>query len=345
VDGAGAVTGRHRLTGLRRFAIERLTALVGVLVALTGIVFLLERVVPANPVRALLGTSASSAAIAAKKHQLYLDRGLGTQFWHFLVGAVQGNLGMSLHTRRPVMSDIHSFLPATLELAFTAAVIAGVIGVTVGVLSARSRGKATRLGLLAAASIPQFLLGLLLLLVFYSKLHWLPGQGRISSGVTAPSGPTGLYTVDAILHGEPSVFWDALKHLILPAVTLAIVPSVAIARTLRSSLQTTMRADYIRTARAKALPERTVLLRHALRNSAQAPLTMAGLQIGLMLSGVVVVEDIFAFPGLGLYTVRSIQTFDLAAVAGVSLVLGAMYVIINAFVDLAQAWSDPRVRV
>jgi peptide/nickel transport system permease protein len=243
------------------------------------------------------------------------------------------------------MSDIRSFLPATLELAFTAAVFAAVIGIGVGLLSARSRGRTTRLGLLAAASIPQFLLGLLLLLLFYSKLHWLPGQGRLSSGVIAPSGPTGMYTVDAILHGEPSVFWDALKHLILPAITLAIVPSVAIARTLRSSLQTTLRADYIRTARAKALPERTVLLRHALRNSAQAPLTMAGLQVGLMLAGVVVVEDIFAFPGLGLYTVRSIQTFDLAAVAGVSLVLGAMYVVINALVDLAQAWSDPRVRV
>ncbi|HEX3705174.1 MAG TPA: ABC transporter permease [Mycobacteriales bacterium] len=333
------------MTGLRRFAAERLAALVAVLVALTAIVFLLERQVPANPVRALLGTSASSASVAAKKHQLYLDRGLGTQFWHFLVGAVQGNLGMSLHTRRPVMSDIRSFLPATLELAFTAAVIAGVIGVAVGLLTARSRGRATRLGLLAAASIPQFLLGLILLLLFYSKLQWLPGQGRLSSGVTAPSGPTGMYTVDSLLHGELSTFGNALWHLLLPAVTLAIVPSVAIARTLRSSLQTTLRADYIRTARAKALPERTVLLRHALRNSAQAPLTMAGLQVGLLLSGVVVVEDIFAFPGIGLYMVRSIQTFDLPAVAGVSLVLGAMYVVINALVDLAQAWTDPRVRV
>jgi peptide/nickel transport system permease protein len=333
------------VTGLRRFAVERVSALFAVLLALTAVVFILERKVPANPVRALLGTSASAAAVAAKKHQLYLDRSLPTQYWHFLTGALHGDLGMSLHTRRPVMSDIRSFLPATIELALTAAVIAAALGIGVGLLTARGRGRATRLGLLAAASVPQFLLGLLFLIVFYSKLHWLPGQGRLSSGVTAPSGPTGMYTVDALLHGELSTYFNALEHLLLPALTLAIIPSVAIARTLRSSLQTTLRADYIRTARAKALPGRVVLMRHALRNSAQAPLTMAGLQVGLMLSGVVIVEDIFSFPGLGLYTVRSISTFDLPAVAGVCLVLGAMYVVINAFVDLAQAWADPRVRV
>jgi peptide/nickel transport system permease protein len=333
------------MTGLRRFAVERITALFAVLLGLVAVVFVLERQVPANPVRALLGTSASAAAVAAKKHQLYLDRSLPSQFWHFLVGALHGDLGTSLHTRRPVMSDIRSFLPATLELALTAGAIAAVLGVSVGLLSARRRGRASRLTLLAAASIPQFLLGLLFLLLFYSKLHWLPGQGRLSSNVTAPSGPTGMYTVDALLHGELGTWWDAVKHLLLPGLTLAIVPSVAIARTLRSSLQSTMRADYIRTARAKALPERVVLIKHALRNSAQAPLTMAGLQVGLMLAGVVVVEDIFAFPGLGLYTVRAIQTFDLAAVAGVSLVLGATYVVINALVDLAQAWADPRLRL
>jgi peptide/nickel transport system permease protein len=333
------------VTGLRRFAAERVAALFAVLLALTAVIFVLERQVPANPVRALLGTSASAAAVAAKKHQLYLDRSLPSQFWHFLAGAVHGNLGMSLHTRRPVMSDIRSFLPATVELALMAAVIAGVLGITVGLLTARGQGRATRLGLLAMASVPQFLLGLVLLLVFYSHLGWLPGQGRLSSGITPPSGPTGMYTVDAILHGEWSTFGNAVWHLILPAVTLAILPSAAIARTLRSSLQTTLRADYIRTARAKALPERVILLKHALRNSAQAPLTMAGLQVGLLLAGVVVVEDIFSFPGLGLYTVRSIQTFDLPAIAGVSLVLGTAYVVINALVDLAQAWADPRVRV
>ncbi|HVT64485.1 MAG TPA: ABC transporter permease [Mycobacteriales bacterium] len=333
------------MTGMRRFAAERVSALFAVLFALTAVVFVLERQVPANPVRALLGTSASNASIAAKRHQLYLDRSVTTQFWHFLARAVHGDLGLSLHTRRAVRTDIGSFLPATVELALTAAVLAAVLGVGVGLVTARGKGRTTRLGLLAAASVPQFLLGLVLLLVFYSGLHWLPGQGRLSSGVAAPPALTHLYTVDALLHGQLGTWWDAVKHLLLPALTLAIVPSAAIARTLRSSLQTTMRADYIRTARAKALSERKVLLRHALRNSAQAPLTMAGLQVGLLLAGVVVVEDIFGFPGLGLYTVRSIQTFDLPAVAGVSLVLGASYVVINALVDLAQAWADPRLRV
>jgi peptide/nickel transport system permease protein len=332
------------MTGLRRFAVERTVALAGVLLALTAIVFVLERQVPANPVRALLGTSASQSAVEEKKHELYLDRPVPVQFEHFVVRALHGDLGTSLHTRRPVMTDIRDFLPATLELALTAAVLAGIIGIGVGLFTAGGGGRTTRLGLLAFASIPQFLLGLVLLLVFYSYLHWLPGQGRLSSGVAPPPRLTGMYTLDALLHGQPSTFTDAARHLVLPAITLAIIPAVAIARTLRSSMQTTMRSDYVRTARAKALPERTVLVRHGLRNSAQAPLTMAGLQVGLLLAGVVVVESIFAFPGLGLYTVRSIQTFDLAAVAGVCLVFGVVYVVVNAMVDLFQAWADPRIR-
>ncbi len=333
------------MRGLGRFAVTRVASLVGILVALTGVIFLLESRVPADPVRALLGTSASGSAVAAKRAELGLDRPLLAQFGSFLARAVRGDLGQSLHTRRAVGTDISAFLPATLELALTAALLAGAVGIGVGVLTARGGGRLARLGLLALASVPQFLLGLLLLLVFYSGLGLLPGQGRLSSGSTPPSGPTGGYVVDALVHGQLGTAGDALRHLVLPAVTLAVVPAVAIARTLRSSLQTSLRGDHIRTARAKALTERTILRRHALRNAASAPLTMAGLQVGLLLAGVVVVEDIFAFPGLGLYTVRSISSFDLPAVAGVSLVLGALYVVVNALVDVAQVLADPRQRL
>jgi peptide/nickel transport system permease protein len=153
-----------------------------------------------------------------------------------------------------------------------------------------------------------------------------------------------MTTVDAVLAGRWAVLSDALAHLVMPAVALALGPAVALARTLRSSLQVVLAEDYVRTARSKGLAERRVLLRHALRNALSAPLTMAGLQAGLLLGGVVVVETVFAWPGIGLYTARSIQTIDFPAVAGVTLLLGAAYVVVNALVDLAQMWADPRLR-
>ena len=185
---------------------------------------------------------------------------------------------------------------------------------------------------------------LALLLLFYSRWHILPSSGRLSPGLEAPSGPTGLLVVDGLLHARLDVVSDALWHLALPAFCLALGPAVALGRTLRSSLQTVLTQDHVRTARAKGLEERTVLLRHALRSALNAPLTMSGLQVGLLLAGVVVIESVFAWPGVGLYTVQSIAATDFPAVAGVTLVLGALYVVINTLVDLAQVAADPRLR-
>ena len=323
---------------------KRLAGLVGVLLALSTVVFLLEAVVPADPVRAMVGASASRASVEAARHTLGLDKPLPQQYLHFLSRAVHGDLSMSLHTRRPVGTDLAAFLPASLELALAAGLIALVLGVGLGVLTAGGRGRRSQLVLVALSSAPPFLLALGMLLLFYAGLHVLPGSGRVTSGIGAPTGPTGMVTVDALLHGQLAVWSDALAHLVMPATCLALGPAVAIARTLRSSLQQVLAEDYVRTARAKALPERSVLLRHALRNSLSAPLTMAGLQVGLLLGGVVVVESVFAWPGIGLYTARSIQTIDFPAVAGTTLVLGAAYVVVNAIVDLAQMWADPRLR-
>jgi peptide/nickel transport system permease protein len=251
---------------------------------------------------------------------------------------------MSLHTRRPVRTDIAAFLPATLELAATALAMAVVLGGALGLLTARGRGTSLRVGLVASASVPAFLLALLLLIVFYAQLHWFPGSGRISAELEAPTGPTGLLTVDGLLAGRLDVVRDALAHLALPALCLALGPAVALGRTLRSSLQTVLGADHIRTARAKGLTERGVLLRHAVRPALSAPLTMTGLQVGMLLAGVVVIESIFAWPGLGLYTARAITSVDFPAIVGVTLVMGAAYVIVNALVDLAQVAADPRLR-
>jgi len=329
---------------MARFTLTRLASLVGILLGLSVVVFLLQAVVPADPVRAMVGASATPQIVEAKRHELGLDRPLPAQYAQFLSRAVRGDLQMSLHTRRPVRTDIAAFLPATLELAATALAMAVVLGGALGLLTARGRGTSLRVGLVASASVPAFLLALLLLIVFYAQLHWFPGSGRISADLEAPTGPTGLLTVDGLLAGRLDVVRDALAHLALPALCLALGPAVALGRTLRSSLQTVLGADHIRTARAKGLTERGVLLRHAVRPALNAPLTMTGLQVGMLLAGVVVIESIFAWPGLGLYTARAITSVDFPAIVGVTLVMGAVYVIVNALVDVAQVAADPRLR-
>jgi peptide/nickel transport system permease protein len=329
---------------MARFALTRLASLVGILLGLSVVVFLLQAVVPADPVRAMVGASATPQIVEAKRHELGLDRPLPAQYVQFLSRAVRGDLQMSLHTRRPVRTDIAAFLPATLELAATALAMAVVLGGTLGLLTARGGGASLRVGLVASASVPAFLLALLLLIVFYAQLRWFPGSGRISAELEAPTGPTGLLTVDGLLAGRLDVVRDALAHLALPALCLALGPAVALGRTLRSSLQTVLGSDHIRTARAKGLTERGVLLRHGVRPALNAPLTMTGLQVGMLLAGVVVIESIFAWPGLGLYTARSITSVDFPAIVGVTLVMGAVYVIVNALVDLAQIAADPRLR-
>ena len=312
---------------MTRVILTRLAALAVILLALSAIVFALEAMIPADPVRAMVGASATKEAVAAKRHELGFDKPLPVQYLRFLGRAATGNLSDSLHTRRPVMTDLRAFLPATLELAGAAAIIAAVLGGLLGIATARGR-----------ASVPR------LLMLFYARWHVLPSSGRLSPGITPPSGPTGLLVVDGLVHGRLDVVSDALWHLALPAFCLALGPAVALGRTLRSSLRTVLTQDHIRTARAKGLKERTVLLRHALRSALNAPLTMGGLQVGLLLAGVVVIESVFAWPGVGLYTVQSISSTDFPAVAGVTLVLGALYVVINALVDLAQVVADPRLR-
>lgn len=329
---------------MSRVVFSRLVALAFVLLALSAVVFVLEALVPADPVRAMVGASATRQAVEAKRRELGLDRPLPVQYARFLARAVRGDLSLSLRTRRPVRDDLAQFLPATVELAGAATVLALGLGLLIGTLTSK-RGDAIRMLLVGGASTPPFLLGLVLLLAFYAKLGWLPGSGRLSPGLDPPTGPTGLLVVDGMLHGRVDVVVDALRHLVLPATSLALSPAVALGRTLRSSLRTVMRQDYIRTARAKALPERSVLVRHALRNALNAPLTMAGLQVGMLLGGVVVVEAIFAWPGIGLYTMQSVAATDFPAIAGVTLLLGALYVVINALVDIAQVVADPRIRM
>jgi peptide/nickel transport system permease protein len=331
---------------MSRMILVRIGSLVVVLLVLTIAVFLIQSVLPADPVRAAVGAQASDAVVKAKKHELGYDQPLPAQYVRFLQKVARFDFGESLRTRRPVLDDISRFAPATIELAFCAAVIAGVLGMVLGLWSAYGgRGSgAARVTMLGLASAPTFFLGILMLLLFYRRLGWLPASGRLSNSY-ADTGPTGFLLVDSVLHGNPGEWWDAVQHLIIPATCLALGPAVAIGRVLRSSLLDVMRHDHVRTARAKGLSERMVVVKHALRNASGPALSMAGLQVGLLLAGVVVVELVFAWPGLGLYTQQSIQAADFPAIIGITLVLGTAYVVINAVVDILQLVADPRLRV
>jgi peptide/nickel transport system permease protein len=310
------------------------------------IVFLLQAVVPADPVRAMVGASAPPEIVAAKRHQLGYDKPLPVRFIDYMGRLASGDLQTSLRTRDPVLKDLGTFAPASLELALAAAAMAAMLGVGLGLaLAAGGRiARFLRVSLIGGASVPTFLTALLLILLFYSTLHLLPASGRVDDTLVVPNGPTHLLLIDSILHGEPNLFWSAFTHILMPAFTLALLPALAIARTLATSCERVLREDYVRTARAKGLRERTVLLRHALRNASGPALTMSGLQFGLLLGGIVVVEQIFAWPGLGRYIDQSIAYSDFPAITGTTLLLGAAYVIVNFVVDLAQAWADPRIR-
>jgi peptide/nickel transport system permease protein len=323
---------------------KRLAAVVVIVLALTAVLFALQNISPTDPIRAMLGPSASQELVAETRRQLGLDDPITLQYARYVGGLLHGDLGASYRTRRPVGTDLATFLPATLELTFFALGLAMLLAVGLAVATTlRWRGAgAFRLLLIAGASTPAFLLAIGGIILFYQQLGWLPATGR--TGIAdAPTGPTGLLTVDAVLHARPDVLVDAWRHLLLPGLAIAIGPAVAIGRVLRSSLVTTGLTDYTRTARAKGLTEVQVMRRHVLRNSVGPALSMTGLQVGLMFAGVLVVELIFAWPGLGQYTAQSIPAGDFPAIAGVTLLLGVTYVVINTVVDLLQAAADPRI--
>lgn len=323
---------------------KRLAAAVVIVLVLTAVLFLLEHASTADPVKTMLGPGASQELVASTRAKLGLDDPLTAQYAHYVVHLFQGDFGTSYRTRRPVGTDIATFLPATAELAAFGLVLAIVLAMVFAVATTLNWPGAAvfRFLLLAGASAPVFLLGIAGIVVFYKDLGWLPATGRTDI-VDAPVGPTGLLTVDSLLHGRLDVFADALTHLLLPGIAIAIGPAVAIGRVLRSSLVTTLRTDYVRTARSKGLSELRVMTKHVLRNSIGAALSMTGLQVGLMFAGVLVVELIFAWPGLGQYTAQSIPVDDFPAIAGVMLLLGVGYVLINTVVDLLQAAADPRI--
>ncbi|RKN08378.1 ABC transporter permease [Streptomyces radicis] len=327
-----------------RFLAARAASLLGLLLVLSLVLFVLQEISHTDAVAATLGANASPEAIAAERARLGLDDPAIDRYLDYLGGLVTGDLGTSFRTKHAVTEDIGTYFPATLELvlfSFASALALAVVFALTSVL--RRRGAGVFRGLLFLASTaPTFLLGIFSLVVFYLQLGWLPGSGRLS-GAHEADGPTGLLVVDGLLTGDPALSVDALEHLLLPGIALAVGPALAIGRVFRSSLLGTLDAEYVRTARSKGLTERRIVLRHVVRNSLNAALSMSGLQIGFMFAGVLVVESVFSWPGLGSYLGASIPVSDFPAVAGVTLVLGAIYIVANTAADVLQGMADPRV--
>ena len=326
---------------------KRLLGLLLVVFGVSLITFTISHLIPGDPARLIAGDRASDALVAGIRHQLGLDLPLYQQYGRDVLDLVQGDLGTSIRTNRPVLEDLQAFFPATLELALVALFLAIVVGVPLGVLSAvyhnRAIDQIARTLAVTGISTPAFWLGLGAIVLFYGHLGWLPGGGRLSEGLTPPSTITGFYLIDSLLAGNFSLFVDALKHLILPAATLGFVTLGVISRQIRSAMLDQLGEDYIRTARAYGLSKWTVILRHALPNALIPSVTVLGLTLGDLLYGAVLTETVFAWPGMGAYVVKSIQSLDFPAVMGFAILVSFIYVLLNMAIDLLYRVIDPRI--
>jgi len=331
---------------MAKVLVRRLGGAIPVLLVLALVVFILRQIAPIDQVASVVGENASPEVYAQARQDLGLNDPLPQQYLRYVSHTARGDLGRSTLSQRPISKDLGTFLPATLELVAVTFFLILALGVLLGMATAQHwRGSGfLRVGMVFGGSVPTFLLALLGMLLFYRRLGWLPATGRTSIR-DAPRNPTGLLTVDGLLAGRFDVVLDALKHLVLPAACMAIRPAVSVGRVLRSSLQHTLRSDHIRTARVKGLGEKRILIKHALRNSSAPVLVLWGLELASLFGSTIVVESIFAFPGLGLFTTQAIARGDFNTIAAVTMVLGLLYVLANTFVDLLQVLADPRVRL
>jgi peptide/nickel transport system permease protein len=334
-----------------RFVLRRMAALVLLAVGITLVVFVLTQLVPSNAVATNLGEQASAdpAAVAAFKAHYGLDKPLPVRYWLYLQHLVQGDLGQSSLTHDAVTHDLGQFIPATAELALYSIVIAAFFGITFGVIAAMRRNRPTdhvlRVVSLGGISMPTFWIALVALYLGFFKLGWFPGADRLDPGVLPPPHKTGLYTIDALLAGQWALFGQALHHLVLPALVLAAFNVSLLTRYTRSAVLEVVGNDYVRAARAKGLPERVVVRRYILRAALPAVITVLGLVFANVLTGAVLVEKIFSWPGIGQYAYQAAVNLDVPAIAGVSLFVAVVYITVNFIVDILYGLIDPRIRV
>ena len=321
--------------------------IIPVLLGVSIVVFFMVRAIPGDPAQIMLGQQATQEQVQQLRENLGLDKPIFVQYGLFLKDALRGDLGDSIVTGRPVTTELLTRLPATLELTTFAMLIAILVGIPVGVISAVRQysllDKTTSVLALTGISMPIFWLAMILVVIFGVNLELLPFPGRLdpTTGITAI---TGLVLVDSLLTLNFAGFWDGLLHLIMPALALATIPMAVIMRMTRSSMLEVMNEDYVRTARAKGVVPWRVVFKHALRNAMLPTITVIGLQTGLLMGGAIITETIFSWPGIGLYTYNSISSRDYASIQGVVLYAALLFVLVNLLVDILYAILDPRVR-
>ena len=339
----------------RRLSRPLLTLLQGLftlaltILGLLLVTFALSALSPVDRVLQIVGDHASQSTYDQVRHQLGLDRPLPVQFWHYVVNLAHGDLGIASATGQPVLQDLLSAFPATLELATLALILGALLGVIAGVLCARYAGTPwdllVRTFTLLGNSVPIFWLGLLLLALFYAKLQWSAGPGRLDDIYQYTVTPqTGFVLIDTWLSGDPQAFKNALSHLVLPVLLLAYYSLASITRLTRSACLSEMNKEYILLARAKGAGEMTILLRHVLPNIRGTLLTVIALAYTSMLEGAVLTETVFSWPGIGRYLTTALFAGDTTAIMGGTLLIGVSFVVINNLTDLLVRVTDPRVR-
>jgi peptide/nickel transport system permease protein len=321
--------------------------IIPVLLGVSIVVFFMVRAIPGDPAQLLLGQQATQEQVQQVRQNMGLDKPVIVQYGIFLVDALRGDLGDSIVTGRPVTTELLARFPATLELTSFAMLVAILVGVPVGVISAVKQyswlDKFTSVLALTGISMPIFWLAMILIVIFFVNLGWLPFPGRLSTGYAVTS-ITGLVLVDSLLTLNFSAFWDGFLHLVMPAIALGTIPMAVVMRMTRSSMLEVMGEDYVRTARAKGVVPWRVIFKHALRNALLPTVTVIGLQAGLLMGGAVITETIFSWPGVGQIAYDSVNRRDYAMIQGVVLYGATLFVLVNLLVDVLYAVLDPRVR-
>jgi peptide/nickel transport system permease protein len=332
-----------------RYIVQRLALTVVMAFAATLVIFLIANTVPGDPILAQLGDVAASNKefVAQWRSKWGLDLPLWERYFIFLKGVLHGDLGISIASQRPVLEDIEQYAPATIELATAGFLLAVSAGVPLGILAAIRRDSwvdhLARVISLIGVSSPTFWLAFILLALFYGGLQIAPGPGRLNPVAFSPPTVTGLFLIDAAIAGDWTTFRDALAHLLLPSIVLAAATLGLITRTTRASMLDNLHQDYVRVARAKGLREGRIVNGHVLPNALIPIVTLGGLAYANLLSGAVMTETVFSWPGLGRYTFRSAEALDFPAIMGITLVVAVTYLIINLLIDLSYAMLDPRV--
>ena len=330
-----------------KFAVRRLLLLIPILLGLSILVFVFVRALPGGPETALLGERATPERTAAVRVAYGLDRPVYVQYVSYMGQVVRGDFGVSIMTQQPVSEEIRRKFPATIELAVSAMLFAVLIGIPLGFVAGRRPqswvDNLSTVGSLLGIAIPVFALGFLLKYIFAVKLGILPSQGR--QDVTLTTGhPTGFFVLDGILTGDMPAAWDAVKHLVLPAIALGTIPLAIITRITRAAVQEVSNEDFVRTAEAKGMTKQVVTRRHVLRNALLPVITIIGLQTGLLLSGAVLTEKVFAFGGIGSFMADAVFQRDFPVLQGGILFLAVVFVLVNLAVDISYVFIDPRVR-